>query len=109
VTCFRRPRPRAPGKNLPGPFTLGVPEHTRAILESAGFTDVVHTAHEIAVEAPAAAVFDESVLTTMGVAETDLAAAVAAAEAHLEQFRVRPGRYVFPLAILVYEAGNPDP
>jgi SAM-dependent methyltransferase len=99
----------APGKSLPGPFTLGVPEHTGAILKAAGFTDVSHGAHEIAAEAPAAAIFDESVLTMMGVDDANLGAATAAADAHLARFRVGPDRYTFPLALLVYEARNSQP
>ncbi len=103
------PTPPAPaaGKSPPGPFTLGVPEHTRAILEAAGFTAVEHAAYDVAAEASPAAVFTPAVLPVMGVARSDLQAATAMAQAHLATFDTGGGSYVFPLAFLVFEATNP--
>ena len=95
-----------PGKSPTGPFTLADPERTTGILNEAGFVDVVRTAHEVAVEVPEDSVVDEAGLAFMGVTEDALAAAQAAVEAHLSQFKLESGLSRFPLAFQLFRASN---
>ena len=101
------PAPPGPGKSLVGPFTLGEPTHTAGILEAAGFSDIRSSAVDIAVRAPASAVFDDSLLLMMGVTAEELVEATVVAEKHLAQFHVASDQYEFPLAFLLFEAANP--
>jgi SAM-dependent methyltransferase len=103
------PPPPAPatGKSVPGPFTLGVAEHTSGILERAGFTQVSCTAHDITVRAPASAIGDRSLFIFMGVPRNSWAEATRLLEEHLDRFRVEADQFEFPLAFNVFEAVNP--
>ena len=97
----------APGKAPTGPFAFADPEHTSAILRSAGFLDVRRTPHELTVELPQDSVVDEAQLAFMGVPEDKLAAAQAAVDAHMAQFALSPTLSRFPLAFQVFQATNP--
>ena len=101
------PPPPAPGKLQGGPFALGDHDRTRGILESAGFTDVRRTAHDLAPEVPQDAVFDEAQLTLLGVPPDRMAEATAAVHDHLARFRSGPGLARFPLAFQIFQATAP--
>jgi len=98
------PAPPAPGKNPTGPFALGDPDHTRGILEAAGFANIGHAAHDLVADVPQDAVVDEAQLTFNGVTEDRMAAARAAIEAHHAQFHTAPGMARFPLAFQIFRA-----
>ncbi|HTD50189.1 MAG TPA: class I SAM-dependent methyltransferase [Acidimicrobiia bacterium] len=93
-----------PGKSPTGPFAFADPTRTQQILEAAGFTHVHRSAHELVAELPNDAVVDEAQLTFMGVPPDRLAAATAAVNDHLAQFRSGPGLAKFPLAFQVFHA-----
>jgi SAM-dependent methyltransferase len=92
------------GKSPTGPFALADPERTTGILESAGFGDVVRTAHALDVDLPEDSVIDDDQLAFMGVPEEELAAAKAALDSHLQQFRLPSGLSRFPLRFQLFEA-----
>lgn len=94
----------APGKNAVGPFTLGDPEHTRGILEAAGFVNVQHTAHDLRTEVPRDAVVDEAQLRINGVPEDRLTEAMALVNDHLAQFVTSPDHLLVPLAFQIFRA-----
>jgi SAM-dependent methyltransferase len=96
--------PPAPGKNEIGPFSLGDADRTRGILETAGFTAVGFTAHEILPELPPDALTDDAQLARMGVPNAEYAAARAIVTEHLEQFLAGPGVAKFPLAFQIFQA-----
>ncbi len=96
----------APGKSATGPFALADPERTASILRSAGLREIRRSAHELAVDAPRDAVFDETQLDLMGVPPDKLAIARAAVDEHMRQFERSPGRSRFPLAFQIFEAAN---
>ena len=93
-----------PGKSPTGPFALGDPERTQGILESAGFTNVRRTAHELVPEVPQEALVDEAQLNMMGVTADNMDAARAAIAAHLARFATSPGMAKLPLAFQIYRA-----
>jgi SAM-dependent methyltransferase len=97
------PRPE-PGKSPTGPFAFGDPTRTQGILEAAGFAQVHRRARDLVAEIPQDAVVDEAQLTFMGVPADKLAAATAAVNDHLAQFRSGPGLAKFPLAFQVFQA-----
>ena len=94
----------APGKSPTGPFALGDPERTQGILESASFTNVRRTAHELVPEVPQEALVDEAQLNMMGVTADNMDAARAAIAAHLARFESGPGMAKLPLAFQIYRA-----
>jgi SAM-dependent methyltransferase len=96
-----------PGKSRTGPFTLGEPGHTAAVLEDAGFTGVRHHPYDVTVEAGASAVFDPLQLEFLGVAPEHYDDAKATVAHHLEQFHVGADLFRYPLAFLVFEATRP--
>jgi len=93
-----------PGKSPTGPFALGDHERTQRILESAGFTNVRRTAHELVPEVPQEALVDEAQLRMMGVPEEKMDAARAAIAQHLARFASGPGLAKFPLAFQIFQA-----
>ncbi len=93
-----------PGKSPTGPFALADPARTTGILESAGFVDVVRTAHALDVEVPEDSVIDDDQLAFMGVPEPELEAARATLDAHLQQFRLDSGLSRFPLRFQLFRA-----
>lgn len=98
------PPPPEPGKSMTGPFALGDPEQTAAILGSAGFVEVRVSNHEFAVEAPPDSVVDDAQLAFMGVPADKLASARKAVDAHMRQFVLSPTLSRFPLAFQVFQA-----
>jgi len=98
------PPPPEPGKSPTGPFAFGDHVHTQAIVEAAGFVHVQRRAHELVVEVPQDAMVDEAQLTFVGVPAEKLAAATAAVDDHLAQFRSGPGLAKLPLAFQVFQA-----
>jgi SAM-dependent methyltransferase len=107
VAQFVPPPPAPePGKSPTGPFVLADPERTTGILESAGFSDIRRTVHDLDVEAPEDSIVDEAQLVFIGVAEDQLPAARTAVDAHMEQFKLSSGLSRFPLAFQVFQATN---
>jgi SAM-dependent methyltransferase len=101
------PTAPGPGKSPTGAFTLGEPEHTQEVLQRAGFSDVRHRTYDVTVEAGDSAVFDPSQLDLLGVPAERWDEARAQVAHHLEQFRVGPALFRYPLAFLIFEAGRP--
>lgn len=101
------PAPPTPGRVPPGPFSLGDPDRTAAVLSSAGFAGVAHRPLEVEIEAPADAVFDPGLLDYYGVAPERRAEAEAAGQRHLARFHVGGDRYRYPLAFAIWTATNP--
>jgi SAM-dependent methyltransferase len=99
--------PPPAGKSQAGPFTLGDPAHTTAILDAAGFVDIGHAAFDIATEAPASAVVSDAQLELLGVPAARFSEARAVVADHLERFRIGPDAYRFPLAFMVFRAKRP--
>jgi SAM-dependent methyltransferase len=100
------PPPPAPGTSATGPFSLGDPARTTAILEDAGFHGVEHTAFDLVADVGPDAIVDEDQLVFLGVTEEQLPEAREAVAAHLTQF-VRPdGRYDAPLAVQIFIAST---
>ncbi len=107
IAEFVPPPPEpAPGKSPTGPFALADPDRTAGILEAAGFVEVVRTAHALDVDVPEDSVVDEAQLSFMGVAEHELAAARAALDEHMRQFRLGSGLSRFPLRFQLFQAGS---
>jgi len=96
------PEPAA-GKSPTGPFAFAGPKRTTGILEAAGFTDIVHTAHALDVDVPVDPV-DDAELVFRGVPPGELPAAHAALGAHMEQFRLPSGLSRFPLRFQIFRA-----
>jgi ubiquinone/menaquinone biosynthesis C-methylase UbiE len=107
VAEFAPPPPApAPGKSPTGPFALADPDTATHILQSAGFADIRRTAHQIEVEVPEDSVVDEAQLRFVGIPEDKLAAAQAAVDAHMQQFKLESGLSRFPLAFQLFQAAN---
>ncbi len=96
-----------PGRSVPGAFSLGDPAEVEAILQGAGFVGVRRTDTEVAVRAPAGAVYDPGQLEFYGVPSAQRAAAGAAMVEHVRRFEVAGGKYEFPLAYSIWTASNP--
>jgi SAM-dependent methyltransferase len=96
--------PAAAGTTLPGPFALADPTRTAQILTAAGFRDVRRTPHELAVDVPEDAVFDDIQLTLMRVAPEHHERAAAAVRAYLKQFELGNGLSRLPLGFQVVQA-----
>ena len=99
--------PAAPGKSTPGAFALADADHTRRVLESAGFTDVQHTPHDFESEMPLDALVDDGQLAFMGIPPDQIAGARAAVDEHFQQFQSESGLYRFPVAFLIFRATAP--
>ena len=107
VAEFAPPPPTpAPGKSPTGPFALADADTATHIVQSAGFVDIRRTAHQIDVEVPEDSVVDEAQLRFVGIPEDKLAAAQAAVDAHMQQFKLENGLSRFPLAFQLLQAGN---
>ncbi len=105
VAGFVPPPPApAPGKSPTGPFALAGHERTTRILEEAGFADVVRAAHALDVDVPEGPLADQTRLAYMGIPDAELAAAEAALDRYMEQFRVEPGLWRFPLRFQIFQA-----
>jgi SAM-dependent methyltransferase len=102
------PPPPASGKSPTGPFALADAERTSAILSEAGFVEIGHTEHELAVEVPQDSVADDAQLTFLGVSAEQLDHARAAVDDHLRQFALSPMLSRFPLAFQVFQARNAE-
>jgi SAM-dependent methyltransferase len=98
--------PPAPGTSATGPFSLGNPDHTKGILDDAGFRDVVHIPLELIADVGPDAIVDEDQLIFLGVSEDQLPAAREAVAAHLAQFERADGRYDAPLAVQIFLAAT---
>jgi SAM-dependent methyltransferase len=95
-----------PGKSPTGPFSLADPEQTTDTLRSAGFVDVLRTAHELTVEVPQDSVVDEAQLAFMGVSADKLEAAQTAVDDYMRQFALDSELSRFALAFQVFQAAN---
>jgi SAM-dependent methyltransferase len=98
------PPPPAPGTSATGPFSLGNPEHTKDLLEAAGFHDVSRTALDLVANVGPDAIVDEDQLVFLGVPEALLPAAREAVAEHLAQFERPDGRYDAPIAVQIFLA-----
>jgi SAM-dependent methyltransferase len=98
--------PPAPGTSATGPFSLGDPAHTTAILEDAGFQGVERTAFDLVANVGPDAIVDEGQLAFLGVPEDRLPEAREAVATHLAQFARPDGRYDAPLAVQIFTAGT---
>jgi len=97
------PEPPPPGKVVGGPFALGDPDHSSAILAAAGWTNVERTPYLVSVAVEREALMlDEMQMEFMGI--TDLAGAAAALEQHLGGLRRDDGRYDAALAFQILTA-----
>ena len=96
--------PPAPGMSATGPFSLGDPEHTKGILEDAGFHDISRSALDLVADVGPDAIVDEDQLVFLGVTKDLLPAAREAVAAHLAQFERPDGRYDAPLAVQIFVA-----
>ena len=92
-----------PGKSPTGPFALGDAGRTTAILEAAGFTGILRTAHALDCDVPVDPI-DDGELTFRGVRPDELDEAHAAFRAHLERFRLPSGLCRFPLRFQIFRA-----
>jgi SAM-dependent methyltransferase len=99
------PQP-GPGKSPTGPFALADPERTTEILESAGFTNVRRTAHDVETEAPEDSVVDEAQLIFMGVPDDKFSAAMQTVEKYMSRFKIDSNRSRFPLAFQIFTASK---
>ena len=100
------PQTPAPGKSPTGPFALADPDNTTQILQGAGFANVRRTTHQLEVEVPEDSVVDEAQLRFVGIPEDKLAAAQAAVDAHMQQFKLESGLSRFPLSFQLFRADN---
>jgi SAM-dependent methyltransferase len=100
------PQP-APGKSPTGPFALADVDRTERILDAAGYVDVRRTTHDLSVEVPADALFDDVQLTLMGLTGDAAADAKAAIVEHLADFGTADGRLRVSLAFQIFVATRP--
>jgi SAM-dependent methyltransferase len=98
--------PPTPGTSATGPFSLGDPAHTKALLEGAGFHGIEHTAFDLVADVGPEAIVDEEQLVFLGVPEDRLPEAREAVAAHLTQFARPDGRYDAPLAVQIFLAAT---
>ncbi|MGH9020176.1 MAG: hypothetical protein ACRDV0_04065, partial [Acidimicrobiales bacterium] len=108
LSSFVEPPPEpAAGKSPTGPFSLADRDATTAMLLGAGWIDVQVEPHDLVVRIERDTLLDDGMMHFIGVADEDLDAALAAADAHLDQLAVGDGRYDAPLAFQVVTATNP--
>src|SRR5579875_854484 len=98
------PAPPEPGKSPTGPFSLGDPGRTIALLEAAGFSHVQRTPYDLVANVGKDAIVDDEQLRFLGVPPDRIEDASAAVAAHLAKFARADGRYDAPLAIQVFTA-----
>ena len=98
--------PPTPGTSATGPFSLGDPARTKALLGDAGFQDIEHTAFDLVADVGPDAIVDEDQLVFLGVTEDRLPEAREAVAAHLAQFARPDGRYDAPLAVQIFIAST---
>jgi SAM-dependent methyltransferase len=107
IASLLPPAPAPPeGKSPTGPFVLGDPEHTLALLRSAGFEDVGSTAHDIVVDVPPDSIVDEGQLVFIGIPAERLAEARDAVDRYMQQFVVGPMLLRIPLAFQIVRAST---
>jgi hypothetical protein len=94
----------APGKSSVGPFSLGSPDRTTAILVHAGWSEIEREPLEVAVAVERDAIFDDGQLRFLGVADDRIDEASQAVEGHLARMKQPDGRYDAPLAIQIFVA-----
>jgi SAM-dependent methyltransferase len=93
-----------PGRSPTGPFTLGDPSRTLALLERAGWTEVTPHPYELTVSIGADVLLDSEHMKFQGVPEADLDRAREAARRALAPLERPDGRYDAPLAFQVFTA-----
>jgi SAM-dependent methyltransferase len=98
------PPPPPPGRTAPGPFSLSDPVGTERLLVAAGWSRVTCIPYEHTVTVDAGAVYDDAQLPFLGVADDARAAARAAAQRWLDQFKGADGRFHLPIAFQVVTA-----
>ena len=94
----------APGKSPAGPFSLGSPDRTTAILVQAGWSEIEREPLEVTVSVERDAIFDDGQLRFLGITEDRIDEARAAVEGHLARMKRPDGRYDAPLAIQIFVA-----
>lgn len=100
------PAPPAPGKSPTGPFAFAEPDYVLGILSAAGFVGAAIANHNLIIEAPLDAIFDDAQLVNNGVTPDLMDVARAAVLRHMTAFRLPSGLYRFPLAVQVVTARN---
>ena len=100
------PPPPPPGKYPTGPFTLADFEHTKGMLEAAGFTKVERTPHDLEATVRPDAIIDEVQLDFMGVTPENIEPAMARIRESQSKFPTgaEPGTIVIPLRIQTVRA-----
>jgi SAM-dependent methyltransferase len=98
--------PPAPGKSATGPFALADAGATTAMLEAAGWSNVVCTPYDMHVQVARDAFVDDGQLAFMGIPESQLPDALAALDAHTRQFDIGNGRYELPIAFQIFSAAR---
>lgn len=98
------PPPPAQGASPTGPFALADAAETSAMLEAAGWRDVVVSPVDLVAEIEADTLVDDGMLHFLGVADSDLAGARAAVAEHLARLSVGGGLYRAPLALQLVTA-----
>ncbi|MEO8541273.1 MAG: class I SAM-dependent methyltransferase [bacterium] len=100
------PRPPAPpeGKSATGPFALGEPRATRALLTGAGFVDIQRVPKQLVVVTPGESIADEQQVVSMGVPTEQQDAARAAMAKHYARFLRSDGLSRFELNIQIFSA-----
>jgi SAM-dependent methyltransferase len=107
IASLLPPAPEPPeGKSPTGPFVLGDPERTVALLRSAGFEDVGWASHDLVVEVPQDSIVDEGQLVFIGIPAERLAEARAAVERYMQQFAIAPMLFRVPLAFQIFHAST---
>jgi SAM-dependent methyltransferase len=94
----------APGRSPTGPFSLGSPDRTTAILVQAGWNEIERDPLEVTAEVERDAIFDDGQLRFLGVNEDQVDEALTAVEGHLAGLQLANGRYGAALAIQIYVA-----
>jgi len=98
------PTPAAPGTSPTGPFSLADPDRTAQILESAGWSGIAVTPHQLTITVDAEAICDDGQPAFLGVPEHLIGQAQAAARAHLAPLELPGRRYRAPLAFFLVTA-----
>jgi SAM-dependent methyltransferase len=97
----------APGKSPTGPFSLADPAQTTAMLQTAGFEEIVRTPHELAVDVPRDALVDLGQLAFLGISAENLEVAAKTVDDYMRQFEVGDDTLRLPLAFQIFEGVNP--
>jgi SAM-dependent methyltransferase len=94
----------ASGKSPAGPFSLGSPDQTTAILVHAGWSEIEREPLEVTVAVERDAIFDDDQLRFLGVTDDRIDEARSAVEGHLARMERPDGRVDAPLAIQIFVA-----